>query len=108
VLRYYGGSHIKALRALYPELDLKQEKFSEYLGFLKRRKITDELARSKNFNPLDSEKWYTIRQKDIKGIVRFILSVCIILIDALHLGRWSSIASLLSILTYQNTSIIVS
>jgi hypothetical protein len=76
VLRYYGGSHIEALVALYPELDLKTEKFSSQLGHLfssdpkKRRKYTDDFAKSKNFNPLDAEKWYTIKQKDIKKIVR--------------------------------------
>jgi hypothetical protein len=33
------------------------------------RKLTDEFAKSKNFNPLDAEKWYSLKEKDINGIV---------------------------------------
>jgi hypothetical protein len=32
-------------------------------------KIFGELAKSKNFDPLDIEKWYTIKKSDIKEIV---------------------------------------
>jgi hypothetical protein len=34
LLRYYGGSHIRALQALYPELNLKAEKFLKHLGLI--------------------------------------------------------------------------
>jgi hypothetical protein len=81
LLRYYGGSHIEALRTLYPELDLKPENFPSHLGQLfsldpeRRRKFTDEFAKSKNFNPLDAEKWYTIKLKDFMGIVSSVIRI---------------------------------
>jgi hypothetical protein len=72
VLRYYGGSHIRALIALYPELNLKEEKFSIHWGYLtKRRRCADEFAKSRNFNPLDPEKWYTVSKEEFSGIVSF-------------------------------------
>jgi hypothetical protein len=37
----------------------------------KRRKFTDEFAKSNDFNPLDAEKWYTIKLRDIKKTVYF-------------------------------------
>jgi hypothetical protein len=30
-----------------------------------RRKFLDDFAKSKHFNPLDAEKWYSITQKEI-------------------------------------------
>jgi hypothetical protein len=78
VLRYYGGSFIKALQALYPELDLKSENFFHrliYSDTQRRRKLLDDIAAAKNFNPLDAKKWYSIKKKDFKQIVGFISSV---------------------------------
>jgi 8-oxo-dGTP pyrophosphatase MutT (NUDIX family) len=87
VLSYYGGSHIRALRELYPELNLKPKKFLRHSGLFhffvdierlkltqfscsdKREKFFVELAKSRNFDPLDVEKWYSIKKKDIMNIV---------------------------------------
>jgi hypothetical protein len=33
------------------------------------RKVTDEFAKFKNFNPLDAGKWYAIKQKEIREFV---------------------------------------
>jgi hypothetical protein len=34
-----------------------------------RRKFFDNLARSKDFDPLDARKWYTITHKDVVQMV---------------------------------------
>jgi hypothetical protein len=82
VLKYYGGSHIRALTKLYPELNLDKGKFLEHKGYLqcsfmkikfgfiglerieKRRQFFEKLAKSRNFNPLDAEKWYSFTKSD--------------------------------------------
>jgi len=67
---YYNGSHIRALIDLYPELTLQKEKFVNYTDGdwsspMKQRQFFDELALSKQFSPLDAEKWYSITQDDV-------------------------------------------
>jgi len=69
LLKYYEGSYIKALVKLYPELMLEKGNFfrSEkgWKALANQRKFFDEFARSKNFSPLDAEKWYSITNKEI-------------------------------------------
>jgi len=69
VLNYYEGSHITALRKLYPELILKKESFllsqEGWKAPAKQRKFFDNFANSKQFDPLDAEQWYTVSQKEI-------------------------------------------
>jgi hypothetical protein len=36
-----------------------------YIEIEKRRKFFDEFAKSKNFNPLDAENWYSITKAQI-------------------------------------------
>jgi hypothetical protein len=86
LLKFYEDSHIRAFQSIYPELNLKAEKFSKQPGrsifqctckpFLinlfpvhKGTKFFLELARSKNFDPLDAEKWYSITRRDIMEAV---------------------------------------
>jgi len=70
LLLYFGGSHIKALVKLYPELMLKKEKFlmskKGWKSPPNRRNFFDEYARSKKFNPLDAEKWYSVTYHEIR------------------------------------------
>jgi len=71
VLRHHEESHIKALIALYPELMFRKEKFpfyrdGEWKETERRRQFFDEFAKSKQFNPLDAEKWYSIKQAEIR------------------------------------------
>jgi len=69
LLRYYNGSHIKALVTLYPELTLKKENFFRskkgWKALGNQRKFFDTFAESKNFNPLDAENWYSITYNEI-------------------------------------------
>jgi hypothetical protein len=96
VLEHFNGSHIRALIQLYPELELKQDKFLQFRGlqseefetvliFLvslvplgvrsglakpeQQRKFFDEFAKSKNFNSMDAEKWYSVTRKEIRRLV---------------------------------------
>jgi len=54
---------------LYPELTLKKGYFLKSKEGWKetgnQRKFFDDFAKSKNFNPLDSEKWYSVPHHDI-------------------------------------------
>jgi hypothetical protein len=92
-LRFYQMSLTNALIRIYPRLELKKEKFLEwkvkgtvvfpgdeiiYLIIadqwrrpLKRRRFFDLFAHSKQFNPLDAQKWLLISQKDILRAVRY-------------------------------------
>ncbi len=45
-----------------------------------QRKFCDAFARSKKFNPLDSEKWYSVTRYELSKAVSFLwLSVMIII-----------------------------
>jgi len=65
LLKYYNGSHIKALVRLYPELMFKKGNFFRSEKMLKARNFFDEFARSKNFNPLEDKKWYSVTKKEV-------------------------------------------
>jgi len=68
LLDYYNGSHKEALVQIYPELIFKKEKFVLYEGgwiIKSQRKFLDGFARSKNFNPLDVNKWHSVTRKEI-------------------------------------------
>jgi len=72
VLSIYNGSHIQALIKLYPELNLKQERFRYFAGNpwksdLSRREFFDAFAKSKNFGPLDAAKWSSINKKQVEN-----------------------------------------
>jgi len=72
ILEFYKGSHVKALIELYPELCLRKNSFPHYFqegGNWKdpehRRKFFEEFAKSKQFHPLDAERWYSITKKEV-------------------------------------------
>jgi len=74
LLGYYNRSHIEALVKLYPELTLKHGNFLKFSRgwrapgwkeLAKQRKFFDNYAKSKNFNPLDAEKWYSVTHYQI-------------------------------------------
>src|ERR1700678_1041195 len=89
VLRYYNGSLFRALTKAYPALCFNCESsvyykgtflvfifsFQNLLDWLLRsdgwtvlrrlRKLFDDFAESKQFDPLDSENWYSVFRKDI-------------------------------------------
>jgi len=69
LLHCYNRSHIEALVQLYPELNLKREKFFRHEKGWKapanQRNFLDTFARSNNFNPLDAEKWYSVTHSEI-------------------------------------------
>jgi len=82
VLSYYNGSHTTALMEVYPELVLNKEKFFQSKGIMvwktpdQRRKFFDDFAKSKQFNPLDAEKWYITTLRDItsaggRGVLKY-------------------------------------
>jgi len=66
-LRYYKGSHVRALIEIYRDLKFIKQKLclkGKWQDPQKRRQFFDEFAASQLFNPLDTEKWYSIRRKD--------------------------------------------
>jgi hypothetical protein len=88
VIGYYNGSYTASLIHLYPELKLEKSKFRNIGGLIKhmcevidlifteswedpkkRRKFLDNFAQSKNFDPLDAEKWKSITYQDIRDAV---------------------------------------
>jgi len=78
--RYHNNSHIKALIELYPEVMWEKEKFSHHADKWqdpkKRRDFFDAFSKSRQFNPLDSEKWYSISLREVKkaggaGLLRY-------------------------------------
>jgi len=67
LLSYYNGSHIRALGKLYPELKENLLLFKEgWKAPENQRKFFDEFARSKKFNPMDPENWYSVTRNDIQ------------------------------------------
>jgi len=68
---YYKGSYIKALTKVYPELSLQKKNFlgskreGKWKSATKCRKFFDTFAAVKQFNPLDSQKWYLVSNKDV-------------------------------------------
>jgi hypothetical protein len=92
VILHYG-SHLQALKALYPEVVFKPEYVFKYRGWTAsallqcndslssgygrseiRRKFFNEFAKSKRFDPLDADKWYTITKKDVLSAVCIVLT----------------------------------
>jgi len=69
VLHYHKRSHFKALAELYPELMLKKGNFFKSQEGWKanenQRKFFDEFAKSKHFDPLDTQKWYSFSRSEI-------------------------------------------
>jgi len=70
VLVYHNQSYASALINLYPELGLKSYLFKGYQDQdwsspQARRDFFDQLAHGMGFNPLQSEKWYSLRYKDV-------------------------------------------
>jgi len=76
ILYHFQGSYTAALMEVYPELMLKKENFFRFQAPEQRRKFLDEFAKSKHFDPLDAEKWYSITKEDIiraggRGILNY-------------------------------------
>jgi len=65
LLLNYNGSHIKALMKLYPELRLKKDNFEKWKVPANQRRFFDGFARFKHFDPLNTEKWYSVTNKEI-------------------------------------------
>jgi hypothetical protein len=94
VLDYYGGSVYKAITSLYPEIVITGKKFQAKrvtlfnnlsesrpnigisAGFRKaprRRAFFDEFAKGKQFDPLDTDAWYSVSQRDVLRAVSSLL-----------------------------------
>jgi len=69
LLGYYGGSHTRALRKLYPELILIKGKFLNSKRGWKvienQRNFFDTFAKSKKFDPCKEGNWYSIFRNDV-------------------------------------------
>jgi len=61
ILPYYNSSHITALIELDPELKLQKQTF-----LFSKSKWYPKARRRFLFNPLDSEKWYTVKHRTIE------------------------------------------
>jgi hypothetical protein len=69
VLKYYGGSHVKALKELYPgvEFDLQVAgRGSTWQSAQSRRNFFLQLAQEKAFDPQKEEPWYSVSLLDVK------------------------------------------
>ncbi len=65
------------------------------------RRFFDSFARSKEFNPLDAEKWYSVTYNEIARAVSFGPNiVSLINLPLFKGGKWN--ASLLPWITYQS------
>eukprot|EP00026_Physarum_polycephalum_P000218 Phypoly_transcript_00218.p2 GENE.Phypoly_transcript_00218~~Phypoly_transcript_00218.p2 ORF type:complete len:903 (-),score=85.00 Phypoly_transcript_00218:118-2826(-) len=69
---YYQGSYQDALLHIYPDIGLESKKFSYQPYGLRdkvafRKRFFERYAKSKGFNPLIPENWYTIDDKDVKA-----------------------------------------
>eukprot|EP00026_Physarum_polycephalum_P003134 Phypoly_transcript_03143.p1 GENE.Phypoly_transcript_03143~~Phypoly_transcript_03143.p1 ORF type:complete len:818 (+),score=151.04 Phypoly_transcript_03143:58-2511(+) len=67
---YYNGSLIKALMSVYPNIGLKETHFQQTLRSYwhnpdHKRQFFDEFAKSRDFDPLVPENWYSIQRSDI-------------------------------------------
>jgi len=69
LLDYRNRSPFKALIELHPELKLKKEIFfRSKVGWkdpANQRNFYDTFARTKKFDPLDAEKWYSVTYNEI-------------------------------------------
>jgi len=65
-MKIYGYSLFNALFHLFPEMLLQKEKFqrlySRWKSYDARRQFMDELAHRRNFDPLNTEMWYSQSQ----------------------------------------------
>jgi hypothetical protein len=95
ILKRYKGSFTKALIKLYPELTFERENFLQLKGLLvlllnyyfnlsfillegkkqQYRTFFDNFACSKNFDPLDAAKWYSVTQSELMSAVRLRFSM---------------------------------
>jgi len=69
-LRYYGGSHFKALVSVYPDLGLTISDFpnsstQDWSTCEKRREFFNWFAASRGMDPLDRDFWCTVKKRDI-------------------------------------------
>eukprot|EP00026_Physarum_polycephalum_P002910 Phypoly_transcript_02919.p1 GENE.Phypoly_transcript_02919~~Phypoly_transcript_02919.p1 ORF type:complete len:813 (+),score=74.97 Phypoly_transcript_02919:109-2547(+) len=71
VLSYYGGSVVKALLDLYPDVQFNEAEFGSILRRTwhqnRRRDLFDAFAAKQGFDPLVAENWYPIDPKDLAG-----------------------------------------
>jgi len=69
LLKRYNGSHIRALKELYPQVMLYKRNVLRSNNRRKdceiQRNLFEEFARSNNFNPLHAENWYSVSKKEI-------------------------------------------
>eukprot|EP00026_Physarum_polycephalum_P001950 Phypoly_transcript_01954.p1 GENE.Phypoly_transcript_01954~~Phypoly_transcript_01954.p1 ORF type:complete len:900 (+),score=97.26 Phypoly_transcript_01954:131-2830(+) len=59
VISFYGGSVIKALLDLFPDIGINISKFSYTEGIVEDRKFFENFAVSHKFDPLIVENWYS-------------------------------------------------
>eukprot|EP00026_Physarum_polycephalum_P001152 Phypoly_transcript_01153.p1 GENE.Phypoly_transcript_01153~~Phypoly_transcript_01153.p1 ORF type:complete len:800 (+),score=123.64 Phypoly_transcript_01153:87-2486(+) len=69
VLNFYGGSMVKALLTLYPDIGLEKRQFATTRNFWQdpnhRRQFFDKLAEKKGFDPLIPDNWYSLSKEAI-------------------------------------------
>eukprot|EP00026_Physarum_polycephalum_P002270 Phypoly_transcript_02276.p1 GENE.Phypoly_transcript_02276~~Phypoly_transcript_02276.p1 ORF type:complete len:794 (+),score=74.23 Phypoly_transcript_02276:119-2500(+) len=69
VLWYHGNSIAQALLDLFPEIGLEKEKLDRFLWKkINRRLFFEKYAKSKGFDPLNSENWYHQSKNKIKAL----------------------------------------
>jgi len=97
LLNNFKGSHINALRKAYPELMLNKKLFLQsqegWKTTARQRRFFDDFAKSKQFDPLDAEKWSSISRKEIvraggRGILNYYKSHISALIKLYPEIRW--------------------
>eukprot|EP00026_Physarum_polycephalum_P001556 Phypoly_transcript_01558.p2 GENE.Phypoly_transcript_01558~~Phypoly_transcript_01558.p2 ORF type:complete len:464 (+),score=75.56 Phypoly_transcript_01558:1715-3106(+) len=114
VLAYYGGSLLKALVHLYPNIGIDKSKFyvlpAKYWqeeGNIK--KFFDGFAKMQGFDPLNAKSWYTITVKQIsstqkgESLLKFCGKVFAKLKDGRGMrGYWSRVLATAIKRTYPN------
>eukprot|EP00026_Physarum_polycephalum_P002219 Phypoly_transcript_02224.p1 GENE.Phypoly_transcript_02224~~Phypoly_transcript_02224.p1 ORF type:complete len:937 (+),score=116.21 Phypoly_transcript_02224:57-2867(+) len=73
MLQYFGNSLIKAVVALFPELNLDVTKFSNsprshWESAQNRRALLENFARSKGSDPLSPDFWYTLNPAELSPV----------------------------------------
>ncbi len=68
----------------------------------KARKFFDEFAKSKNFNPLDSERWYAVTKKEILRAVSFLIILIISFVSDEYLRGERNNSYIMMVLTQKH------
>jgi hypothetical protein len=68
-LNNFHGSHIRALKAVYPEINIQRESFAprkvSSISRSMKRNFWDNFAKEQGFSPSDAESWYKVTRKAV-------------------------------------------